>query len=585
MDEKNSLIEKETTMKYLMWFLFGLAGIAGYLSIIFGEQRGKIYYLGLGLLIPLIPAALYFRRRMLSYKALYFIKESWSKETKRKRKFKDIKKLHEFLTELDKDSFFIDNQTYEDLTVETVFEKLDRTLSAAGEQVLYHMLRSPIFDSETLNKRNEFISFFQKNKDIREKIQIELYSLNRQQHNTIAEFLWGEEIKTSNTKYLYMIMGLMPIILAVLIPFLGPEMLMLIIIVFTVNMYIHSNFNKKTNLHVSSMTYLSGVVNTAKKLSGINHKNLEDYSRLFKENTKNVRASRSAGVLGSMENVDFVMDYVNILFLVKERKFYAVLKEMSKYRKELREIYLMLGELDSLISIASYRESLKYYSVPELIAEDRFIEADELVHPLIEEPVPNSLTIKNKGIVLTGSNMSGKSTFLRTIGINALFAQTICTTFSKSYRGSFFKILSSISPSDDIVQGKSYYLGEAEAVLRIIKSCGEGIPSLCIIDEIFRGTNPIERISASCEILDYLISNNSLPIVATHDLELTEIVNKDYECYYFTEDVDNEGLKFDYLIRKGVSPTRNAIKLLKFLGYPHDIIEKTYNRIDILFGK
>lgn len=585
MDEKVLLSSKEKLMKYIMWFFFAFAGISAYLSFIFGEQKGKIYYFGLALLIPLIPAALYFRKRMLMYRALYFIKDSWAKETDRKRNFKDIKKLHDLLKAIDKESFFIDNQTYEDLTVEKVYEKLDRTLSSPGEQVLYHMLRTPILHGEAFRKRNELINYFGKNQEIREKIQIQLHDLNRQRKNTIAEFLWGEEIKLSSNKYIFVILGSLPIIFALLIPFYGLSMLMFIIFVFMINMYIHNNFNKKTNVHINSMAYLSGVVNTARNLYDIKDENLREYMEALKQNAKNIRASKSAGIVGSMENVDILMDYVNILFLVKERKYYAVLKEMKKYRKELREIYLMLGELDSLISIASYRESISFYAVPELSEDGKLIEADELVHPLVENPVPNSIDIKNEGIVLTGSNMSGKSTFLRTVGINALFAQTICTTLSKRYKGSFFKILTSISPSDDIAQGKSYYLGEAEAVLRIIKGCKDEIPSLCIIDEIFRGTNPVERISASCEILNYLISNNSIPIVATHDLELTEHVDKNYKCYYFTEDVDDEGLKFDYLIRKGVSPTRNAIKLLKFLGYPENIIEKTYNRIDALFGK
>jgi DNA mismatch repair ATPase MutS len=584
MDEKIALIRKENLMKYTMWFFFGLTGIIAYFSLILGEQQGKEYYAGLGFIVFLLPTALYFRKIMLKYRAVYYVKDSYPKEITRKRNFKDIKKLHELLKAQDKESFFIDNQTYEDLTMDKVFAKLDRTLSAAGEQVLYHMLRAPEFIKEVLDRRNELISYFQGNKEIREKIQVELYSLSRQQQNTIAEFLWGEEIKPDNNRYIFIILSSLPIVFALLVPFYGFSMLAYIIPVFIANMFIHTRFNKKTNLHINSMAYLSAVVNTARNLAGIKDAVIESDIELLEKNTKNIKASRRAGVVGTMENIDAVMDYVNILFLVKERKYYAVLKEMSKYKKELREVYLKVGELDALISIASYRESIDYYTVPELSSANKNIEAVGLVHPLIEEPIANSINMNNKGIILTGSNMSGKSTFLRTVGINALFAQTICTTLAKQYKGSFFKILSSISPSDDILQGKSYYLGEAEAVLRIIRNCRGEVPLLCIIDEIFRGTNPIERISASCEILNYLISNNSLPIVATHDLELTEHVDEKYECYYFTEDVDDEGLRFDYLIRKGVSPTRNAIKLLKFLGYPEEIIESTYKRIDDLFG-
>jgi len=148
------------------------------------------------------------------------------------------------------------------------------------------------------------------------------------------------------------------------------------------------------------------------------------------------------------------------------------------------------------------------------------------------------------------------------------------------YKTSYFNIISSISPSDDITKGKSYYLAEAEAVLRIINSLNDKVSTLCIIDEIFRGTNPLERTSASLEILRYIINKNAIPVVATHDLEIAELVGDQYQCYYFSEDVDEEnGLKFDYKMKKGISPTRNAIKLLKYLKYPSIITENADERI------
>jgi DNA mismatch repair ATPase MutS len=582
MEENMRLANKESSMKILMWAFIILAGFSAYLSLVLGQQRGSIFYSGFILIIPFGILILYFRNQMLKYRALYHIKNNWGKTISRKRKFKDIKKLHEFLKEEMKEEFFIDNQTWEDFTMDKIYEMLDRTLSTPGEQVLYNLLRNPKFDEEFLNKRKKLINLFQDNKQLREKIQTEIYGLNRQNINTITDFLWGQLPSKSTISILFNVMALLPVIIIILMPFYGLRLIIYLVFVFMANMYIHYKFRKEISVHIDSMTYLSAVVNTAKKLVNVNEQYLEEYIEIFKNNTKHIKASKNAGLLSAAEGIDFIVDYANIMFLNKERKFYAVLDELTKHREELKKIYLTIGELDAIISISSYRAGLASYVEPELVSGERFITANAVTHPLIAEPVANSISINNSGIVLTGSNMSGKSTFLRTIGVNALFAQTICTCLAESYRGSYFKILSSISPTDDLLVGKSYYLGEAEAVLRIIKSCEESLPSLCIIDEIFRGTNPIERVSASAEILNYLISHNSLPIVATHDLELTEIVDKDYECYYFTEDVDEEGLKFDYLIRKGVSPTRNAIKLLKYLGYPEEIIEKTYQKVENL---
>ncbi|MFL0267256.1 MutS-related protein [Candidatus Clostridium radicumherbarum] len=578
MNEKEMLIQKASYMKFAMWSFIVLIGISAYAALLLGEQIGKEYYLGFILIIPLGILVLYFRRKMLKYKALYSIKNNWANKDTRKRKFEDIKKLYDYIKGENKDVFFIDDQTWDDFTMNKIFEEVDRTFSAPGEQLLYHMLRTPKFNDKELSKRKSLLKFFKENKELREKILVELYYLGRQTKNRITDLLWGELPKKSRISIFFNFMALLPIIILIFIPFMGIKIGIYIVLVFIINMYISFKFRNEISAHVEAMSYLSAVVNTGKKLGEINSSDLSDFTEGLKSSLKHIKASKSASLLGNIE-ADVIIQYFNILFLTKERSFFKVIGELTKYKKELQNVYITIGEIDALISIASFREGLTFYVEPELVSGERVLEISNLVHPLVNNPIANSISICNQGIVLTGSNMSGKSTFLRTIGVNALLAQTIATCLAKNYKGSYFKILSSISPNDDILQGKSYYLGEAEAVLRIINNCEVSIPSLCIIDEIFRGTNPIERISASAEILDYLINHNSVPIVATHDLELTEIVDRSYECYYFTEDVGEDGLKFDYLIRKGVSKTTNAIKLLKFLGYPDNIIENTYKRI------
>ena len=235
--------------------------------------------------------------------------------------------------------------------------------------------------------------------------------------------------------------------------------------------------------------------------------------------------------------------------------------------------------MDALLATASYRASFEATCEPDFTASKQCLEAIDLKHPLLEKPVPNSLVLNKKGLVITGSNMSGKSTFLRTVGVNAILAQTMYTCIATSYKGDFFKIISSISPDDNLLGGKSYYLSEAEALLRIIKQCNDKIPTLCMIDEIFRGTNPVERVAAATVILKYLAKHNAIALVATHDLELTRTAEARYDCYYFREDINEKGLTFDYLMKKGVSPTRNAVRILKYIGYPEEIINDTEDMI------
>ena len=147
--------------------------------------------------------------------------------------------------------------------------------------------------------------------------------------------------------------------------------------------------------------------------------------------------------------------------------------------------------------------------------------------------------------------MSGKSTFLRMISTNILLAQTFNFALAHEYEGCFLNVVSSISPKDDIMSGKSYYLAEAESILRIIKASENEIPVFCPIDEIFRGTNPLERISSSAEILNYINKGNGICIVATHDRELSDMLKENYDFYYFSEDVDSKiGLNLIISLRK-----------------------------------
>ena len=147
----------------------------------------------------------------------------------------------------------------------------------------------------------------------------------------------------------------------------------------------------------------------------------------------------------------------------------------------------MIGFMDSMISVASFRARLKYVVEPEFTNSGPFLKAEEAIHPLIENPIPNSISIESGGALITGSNMSGKTTFLKTIGINAVLAQTINTCLAKKYQSCFFYILTLIGRADNVIEGKSYYLDEIQALLRIINSSKNKVTSLCILDEILGG--------------------------------------------------------------------------------------------------
>ncbi|MEW9124526.1 MAG: hypothetical protein AB2421_17575, partial [Thermotaleaceae bacterium] len=174
--------------------------------------------------------------------------------------------------------------------------------------------------------------------------------------------------------------------------------------------------------------------------------------------------------------------------------------------------------------------------------------------------------------IITGSNASGKSTFIKAIAINAILGQSINTCMADEMILPCSKIITSMAVRDDLMAGESYYIKEIKYLKRIIEGLSEERLVICVIDEILRGTNTEERIAASASILKFLHNKNCIAIVASHDIELTQILDNIYDNYYFTEQMEEKDIVFDYKIYRGVSNSKNAIKLLKYVGFPDEII-------------
>lgn len=271
-------------------------------------------------------------------------------------------------------------------------------------------------------------------------------------------------------------------------------------------------------------------------------------------------------------------EVLSLFFLREVRTFERINKTLYKNINELKKLYDYVGEIDSLIAVASFRIAINEYCTPSFnLNGNKEINFKDIYHPLINEPVKNSLDV-NKSLLITGSNASGKSTFLRTLAINVLFAQTIYTVFAKKYISSFMKLYTSMALKDNIINNESYYMVEIKSLKRILDNINENIPVLCFVDEILRGTNTIERISASSEILNHLSQENCLCVAATHDIELTYILKNSFLNCHFQEKVKDNNIIFDYKLYKGRSSTRNAIKILSIIGYDEGIIEKAEKR-------
>lgn len=572
--------------KYLTCVFAALSIATIYFTFKLGSQLGgRIYQIGIFLFIIFIVISSNLFDKSRKFNEILYLISSWPNAYDSKF---DFNKIHKFYYEygpksLNENTFHdIDDQTAHDLNVDEVFKKISNCSSTPGEQMLYYILRTPKTNSTELIERNKIIDKFKNDENLRSTIQQIFSNLGKQRKGEIFNLFNTETVVNKSKVLLYNLIALSSVVALVWFIIDGADKIPTFIGIFAIYMFISLRTASEIEYELTSLQYLGDFIRASKELSKIDDPTLKDEIDKIKERVDLFsKIDKKTLFIYSQGALDIFIETINALFLTRIRSYYSIINIIKKNRQELMELYALVGKIEAYISVSSYRTKLKNYSLPNFTDnKNNLFKIENACHPLLEDGIPNSINLNNKGVILTGSNMSGKSTFMRTLALNMLLAQSIYTCLCDDYNASFFRVMSSLSISDDVLSGTSYYLEECNAVLRILNSLDEEVPAFCIIDEIFKGTNPIERIATSKQILKYIMNRNALSIVATHDLELAETCNDKYLKYYFCEDVDeNEGLIFDFKLKEGICNTGNAIKLLSYLGYPNEIINDSIKDI------
>lgn len=564
-----------------VWIIILLVGIA--LGI-------QIHYLYFSISILALIMFFYFQRRKKEKEAKLIkdrIKNQWGKEHLESRDFLHINKLYNFFFEKEKPKFYIDHITWNDLNMDAVFSKIDHTKSLPGAQYLYYLLRNPIFNKEILQERNNIINLLMGNDEVSQNIQYPLTILGKENGKKIFKY-FDEDISVNTEPLLFLkFLSYMPFIAIALFLINYQIAFALVFIIIAINSVVYQINKKKIYSEMDTFKYLANILRCAKDIVKEDTRNINSWQeelkellKLTKETSKNLSKIKLNDAY--ISDVEVLVHYYNMIFLREPIVFYKTVKSINKHREHFLRMYTIIGEIDAYISVASYKSGVSYYTDPKFIEDGSkyYLRTEKIYHPLLENPIPYSIELDNNGALVTGSNASGKSTFLRTIGINSIFAQTLSFALAKDYNGNYFKLLTSIGTTDSIVEGDSYFMAEAKSLLRVLDELDPNQPVLCILDEIFRGTNTAERISAARESLDYMINRNCCVIAATHDLELTSLVSEKYSNFHFKETIEEHDIKFDYILRNGPCTSRNGIAILKYLGYPEEIHEKASIRAD-----
>jgi hypothetical protein len=465
-----------------------------------------------------------------------------------------------------------------DFDIDDIFKFIDRTSSKIGQQYLYFKLRTIGTIKEVLNF-DALTTIFQKDKDLSISCQLELTKLNTNNSYYLEELINDKQLE--KPKHLWLLRSLtIAAIASIILVFFYPLFGLLLIPILATNMVFHYKNKHSVTYYLNGVNQLSRALKVSKKLSA-NSKITAHFKELsFIKKITSIQFKTE--FIAFEKNVSneflfafwFTFEIIKIMFNVEYLMFYSFLNAISKERKSIEELFIFIGKIDAAISTASLKSGSLQICTPTF-NDNNELHVQEIYHPLIDKCIANDVHLTKKSMLLTGSNMSGKTTFIRTVAVNSILAQTLNICFANTYNAPFYKVYSSIRITDDLLDNTSYYLQEVLTVKELITASKDQKPCLFVLDEIFKGTNTIERISGGKAILSYLNKEQHTVLVSTHDIELTELLQKDnYELFHFSEHIENDELFFDHKIKKGKLKTRNAIKILELYKYPSEIIKE-----------
>lgn len=484
------------------------------------------------------------------------------------------------------DATSIADAEYNDLDIENLFNFSNRCLTPIGEMLLYHRFRH-LSKSDSATTGEEIIARTEADPDFRKKIEDALSGLSDKRDNPASSLLSINMVLSRWHRFFRFLpifqIALVTILWLLTFPWATLACCVAILIVNTIIHY----WNKRyVEVYIRPLVQLNKIRTASVKLAKIDR-----YHRLseVEESIEKVNVlSRKVSVFNLnkvMESdlmivVFLITEIVKILLLIEPITTDSISRKIGNVRTYAKRLIDYLGEWDLLYSVSSLRVWMKLndciWSVPTFTKPYKNVCIDEMVHPLIPGCVPNSVAV-DRSIIITGSNMSGKSTLLKTIGVNIVASYAINTCFARRMELPECNLYTVLSVSDDIDNAKSYYFSEAERIKSIIDHCENTRPdttNIVLIDEIFKGTNTSERISIANAVIKYITElDYTFVVVSTHDIELARSLEGILNTCHFSERMEQDKLRFDYKLVSGIEYTRNAISILRYCGYPNEIID------------
>ena len=509
-------------------------------------------------------------------KKLKYLRSQWGKKIDRYRNIDLISIYHNNIILKDSENF-VDGKTWNDLDFDSIFSVMDRNVSCIGQQYLYHLLHKYEKNEAILKERYWLIQYLRKSSSLRESIQLLLSDLSNAKAYFIPSLIISNIPPRSKYYYLLILLSALTLISSSMIYFF-PYFLLITLGFLTINIILNNILGSKINDYFAGFSSLYTLLIIARKVCKVKSETpVKELNYLRSKKGLINRLNKKLGkfIIDKEGLNDFVrigIEYLNFFFLYDLIAYYKSVNVLNKYQIEIRKIYESIANLDACISLASYLEGLETFTNP-VFNDSGKISFDNIYHPLLNTAVPNSVDGLSKSALITGSNMSGKTTFIKTVGINIILAQSLYFCHAAKFETYQYKVKSAIKREEDLKNSKSYFFVEIEELQSFIKLAQRNKNHLFLIDEIFRGTNTVERLAISTSVLEFLNQNGKV-LVTTHDIELQDLLEDSYTMYHFGDQVNDNKYLFNYKIQKGPCLSGNAIKLLEIKGYPKSITKK-----------
>lgn len=467
----------------------------------------------------------------------------------------------------------------------SVFQWLNTTNTYFGRLAFKETLTTPPHDAKEIRRRQAAVQELADGVDWRQEFQADGKFLQQKKHDPMKLINWmekGDELSVTK-RTLYRVLPIFTTVILLLVIFAGlrytfliPPVLIQALILRAGAKEVHKVFDSTKRYKDALRAYedLLAMVETtefsSEYLTGLKLGLVDERGRLASTRIKSL--GRMVELMDLRYNALFYLP-LNVLFLWD----YQCLMALERWKREsgryLRRWLEYIGQIEALASLAVLNFDHPDWALPELVEEPYLVQATMLGHPLLSDNsrVCNDAELRGAGniLVITGSNMSGKSTLLRTVGLNLVLGYTGARVCAHTFRCSIMEIYSSMRLSDNLEQSISSFYAELLRVKMIIEASKKRIPMLFLLDEIFRGTNSRDRHIGAKTVLRNLSREGAMGLVSTHDLELGELEKEPglkIKNYHFAETYENGEIRFDYKLKPGVSNTSNAIYLMKMIG-------------------